>query len=208
LRYELPVLRNERSFLMLEPITLSALSAAALTEGIKFLYEQAGEVLKRWRERKDAAHGGTLQPSSAEPVEVRLPSVFAGQLSAPQIHFEAVERLETQLRGVRHDLSDYIEGIERVDMSNENLLRRIDALRQLLEAIYQQRLTFQGEHRPASGPVVKGSINVGTVAGYAVAVRAKDIKSGEVIAEAESERVEPGGQLTALDVETIGGESS
>jgi hypothetical protein len=201
-------LRKERSFLMLEPITLSALSAVALTEGIKFLYEQAGEVLKRWRERKDAAHGSTLQLPSAEPVEVRLPSVFAGQLSAPQIHFDAVERLETQLWEIRHDLSDYTEGIERVDMSNEHLLRGIDALRQLLEAIYQQRLTFQGEHRPASGPVVKGHIDVDEVAGYAAAVRARIIVSGEVTAEAKSKRVETGGQLTTIDVDTIGGEPS
>jgi hypothetical protein len=193
---------------MLEPITLSALGAVTLTEGIKFLYGQAGEVLKRWRERKDAAHDSALQPQSAEPVEIRLPVVFAGQLSTPQVHFDVVERLGKQLQEVRHDLSDYAEGIEKVDMSNDNLLRRIDVLRQLLEAVYQQRLTFRGERRPASGPAVKGSINVGTVAGYAAAVRAKDIKSGEVIAEVESDRVEPGGQLTAIDVDTIGRESS
>ena len=39
---------------MVDPLTLSTIGAVALTEGIKFLYEQAGEVLKRWRERKDA----------------------------------------------------------------------------------------------------------------------------------------------------------
>ena len=195
---------------MLEPLTLSAFGAVALTEGIKFLYAQAGEVLKRWRDRKDAAHGtaSASQPPPAESVDVRLPAVFEGQLSAPQIHFEAVHRLEAQLREGRKDLSDYAEGIEAVDPANDNLLRRIDVLRRLLEAIYQQRLTFQGEHRPASGPVVKGRIDVGEVAGYAAAVRARVIASGQVTGEATSQRVAPEGRFITIDVDTIGGPPS
>ena len=39
---------------MADPFTLGAVGAVVLTEGIKFLYGQAGEALKRWRERKAA----------------------------------------------------------------------------------------------------------------------------------------------------------
>jgi len=46
---------------MIDPLTISAIGAVAITEGIKFLYGQAGELLKRWRERKDAAKDATIQ---------------------------------------------------------------------------------------------------------------------------------------------------
>ena len=46
---------------MSEPLTLTGVGVVVLTEGIKFLYAQAGESLKRWRERnrdaKTAAAG-------------------------------------------------------------------------------------------------------------------------------------------------------
>ena len=39
---------------MPDPVTLAAVGGFALTEGIKFLYGQAGEALKHWQERKKA----------------------------------------------------------------------------------------------------------------------------------------------------------
>jgi len=60
------------------------------------LYGQAGEALKRWRERKAAG-----KDADVEPVEVKLPSVaFVGQLERPQLHLDAVGLLEQELRGV------------------------------------------------------------------------------------------------------------
>jgi hypothetical protein len=35
-------------------ITLAVVGTAALKEGVKFLYGQAGELLKRWREKREA----------------------------------------------------------------------------------------------------------------------------------------------------------
>jgi hypothetical protein len=190
---------------MVDPLTITAIGAVAITEGIKFLYGQASEILKRWRERKDAAKDASTQLNKTESVDVKLPSVFEGQLSAPYIHFDAVERVEEQLRGLRKDLSDYADGIELVDVKDANLLQRVDALRQLLEAVYQQRITFKGEQRPPSGPVVEGRIDVEEVAGYAAAVRARHIVGGTVRAEANARRVEPGGQVLGVDADTIGG---
>jgi len=126
-------------------------------------------------------------------------------LSAPHSHFDAVERVEEQLRELRKDLSDYADGIELVDVKDQNLLKRIDALRQILEAVYQQRITFKGEQRPPSGPVVEGRIDVEEVAGYTAAVRARQIFGGTVRAEANARRVEPGGQVIGVDTDSIGG---
>src|SRR5947199_10744351 len=86
-----------RRQLMVDPLTLSTIGAVALTEGIKFLYEQAGEVLKRWRERKNTVKDASPQQDKTESVDVKLPDVFEGQFSAPQIHFNAVEQVEDPL---------------------------------------------------------------------------------------------------------------
>jgi len=191
---------------MADPITLSALGLVALTEGIKFLYGQAGEVLKRWRERKDAAESEPPQHlTQAEPIEVNLPPIFEGQLIAPQIHFTAVEKVAEPLRELRRDISDYADELEAVNVTDEGLLRKIDALRQLLEAVYQQHLTFKGEQRPPSGPLVKGQINVDEIAGYASAVHAGVITSGEVSGHLTVKRIEEGGQAFGVDVDKIGG---
>lgn len=141
------------------------------------------------------------------PIEIKLPDIFIGQLSAPKIHLDVVAQLEGELREIRKDLADYAEGIEQVDSQNMNLLVKIDALRQVMEAIFQQRITFRGEQRPESGPVVDGRIDVTEVAGYVAAVRARKIVSGSVTAEAKAERVDAGGQFIGVDVDTIGGNS-
>ena len=189
---------------MAEPITLAVVGTIALTEGIKFLYNQAGELLKHWRARRDDAANPAAQSEKIQPTDVRLPLAFEGQLVEPKIHLEALEQLADDLRDTRKELSDYADGIEPVDNKNETLLAKTDALRRLLEAVYQQRITFKGEKRPSSGPLVEGHIDVKQVAGYASAVRAKKIASGTVIADAKAERVEPGGQFIGVDVDSVG----
>lgn len=188
---------------MVDPLTLSAIGGAAVTEGIKFLYAQAGEVLKRWREQKEAAKNTTKLHDQTEPITIKLPAILEGQLITPEIHFDAVERLEEQLREVRRSLSDFADGTETVDLTDEHLLRSVDALRRILEVVYQQRLTFKGEQRLPSGSMVVSNINVEDVAGYVAAVRARRI-GGDVRVEAQTKRVEPGAQFIGIDTDTIG----
>jgi hypothetical protein len=189
---------------MADPLTLTAVGAVALTEGIKFLYQQAGEALKRWRERKAAG-----QSTAVESVEVQLPSgAFAGELERPQLHLEAVERLEQDLRDLRAAVADYAQGIDDVDPGNEQLLQTADALRQAMEAVYGQRITFRGEPRSPSGPLAVGEANVDEVRGYVGGLRARKIISGSAAGRVAAKRVESGGQAIGLDVGTIGAEAS
>jgi Bacterial Ig-like domain len=164
-------IRDDEEDYIVEPITLAAVGTVALTEGIKCLYAQAGEVLKCWRERREAAESSVASPDDTAHMDIKLPGAFEGQLSEPKIYFDAVERLHRDLRETRNDLADYAQDIEKVDNSNEDLLAKTDVLRRLLEAVLQERITFKGEQRPPSGPIVQGSIDVGEVAGYAAAVR-------------------------------------
>ena len=189
---------------MADPLTLTAVGAVVLTEGIKFLYQQAGEVLKRWRERKDAGKSATT-----EPAEVELPSTaFDGQLERPQVNLEAVERLEQDLRDLRAAVADYAQGIDNVDPRNEQLLQTTDALRHAMEAVYGQRITFLGEPRAASGPSAVGEANVDEVLGYVAGLRASKIVGGSVTGRVTAKRVEAGGQAIGLDVGTIGPDDS
>lgn len=188
---------------MADPFTLGAVGAVVLTEGIKFLYGQAGEALKRWRERKAAGKNADV-----EPVEVELPSdAFAGQLERPQLHLDAVGRLEQELRDLRAAVADYAQGIDEVDPGNAELLGTADALRQAMEAVYGQRITFAGEPRPPSGPGVAGEANVDDVLGYVAGLRARKIIGGSVTGRVTAKRVGPGGQAIGLEVDTIGPES-
>jgi hypothetical protein len=190
---------------MPEPITLAVVGSALLSEGVKFLYSQAGDILKRWRERKEAAAEGEAQSSEgAEPVGTQFPPIFEGTLTRPVIHFDAVERTEGELRDLRRALSDYAEGIENVDHNDEELLETTDALRRILEVVYRQRITFKGEQRAESGPLVEGEVDVDQVAGYAAAVRARTIDSGRISGRLRATRVEAGGSAIGVDLDTIG----
>jgi hypothetical protein len=191
---------------MAEPITLALVSSVVLTEGIKFLYAQAGEILRRRREKIDAAEGDPAQPNVTDRVDIELPDAFDGQLSEPKINFDALDRLGNELLETRESLSKYAEGFENVDSNDEDLLAKTDALRRLLEAVLQERITFKGEQRSPSGPVVEGHIDVDEVAGYAAAVRSTKITGGRTEAEAKAKRVEPGAEFIGVDADEIGGE--
>jgi len=199
---------------MTDPLTLAALGAVALTEGIKFLYNQASELLKRRRERKKAAdEAAAAQAQHAEPaappapVEVAAPPVVEGELAPVTVDDDALDRLAEQISGLRHDLGRYVDDTDPapVDPSDERLVATVDALRQAIEAVWGQRITFRGERREPSGPVVRGVIDVDSVAGNAAAVRA-----GRIVGDATVEgtvragRVERGGAVTGVEADTIG----
>jgi hypothetical protein len=182
-----------------DPFSSAALGGVVLTEGIKFLYQQAGEVLKRWREQRERgtalAEHATLHPPDG---------LFEGTVAPVEPRDDQAQHLEQELRETRRLLADYAEGIEVPKPGDRLVAEQVDALRRLLEAVYGQRITFRGEQRLPSGPMVIGEIDVKQVAGDAAAVRVKLMNSGEVRASAKAERVEEGGRLSALEIDNIG----
>ena len=190
---------------MPDPITLAAIGTLAVTEGVKFLYNQAGELLKYWREKKKAAAtpAGSAAP---KPPEVKLPEVFEGQLLSPKVHDDVLDRVQQNISDIRKELSEYADGVQEIEPTNEALLAQVDALRQLIEAVYQQRITFKGEeNRGPSGPVAEGTIDVGEVEGYAAAVRARNFTGGRLKGDAYADKVKSGGTLVGVDLENVGG---
>jgi hypothetical protein len=74
--------------------TLAALGATALAEGIRFLYGQATEILKRRAERKAGKEVHQTLP-------VETPEVVAGELTAAKPDWAVVERLQ-------HDIEEQL----------------------------------------------------------------------------------------------------
>lgn len=184
---------------MTDPMSAAVLGAAALTEGIRFLYDQAGEVLKRWREKRDSgkAEAGTAMLRPPE-------GLLAGTVEPVEPQDDVADSLRRELSEARKALTEYIDGIEVARPGDQHVAVQMDALRRLLEAVYGQRLTFRGEDRPPSGPLVTGEIDVEQVAGDAAAVRATKVVSGEVRGVAKAARVEKGGRLTGVEVDGVG----
>jgi hypothetical protein len=134
---------------MVDPLSLTAVGAIALTEGVKFLYAQAGELLKYRRERKQAP-------------ELRPPAdVLAGSVEPAPPNDERLEELAPALADGWNALATYAQGIEEIDPSDPELRRRVDDLRRALEVVYGQRITFQGETRPPSGPLIENEVRAG-----------------------------------------------
>jgi len=178
----------------MEPVTLALVGTTVLTEGIKFLYAQAGEVISRWRQRRD------------EPVPVPADAPLEGTLKPVTVDPAAMERLEGEIVKLRRALTPYLDDVapEPVDPDNPNLIEVTDGLRRSLEAVLRQRIRFKGEAGNPSGPLVEGEVNVDDVLGYVAGVRARSIEGGQVKGTAKAKRVGPGGTLTSVDADRIG----
>ena len=191
---------------MPDPATLALASVGkfALTEGVKFLYAQAGELLKWWRERKAGKRDDDAAKPAAEEVRVEAPSVIEGGAFEARPNVEALGRLEGELRALRGDLLEYVEGVDAGDRTNPAFLGRVDALRRALEVIYRHPLTFTGEERADSGPSVDVSIDAASVAGYITGVRARELAGGSVSSKMRFGRVESGADITGVDLDVMG----
>lgn len=131
--------------------SLGNTAALVLGEGVKFLYEQATELLRRRRDRKDHPAEGR----SDAPPPVTVPeNLLQGQLSLSNVDDGALERYEVQLAELRRALSDYADDIRPIVHSDVQLLTAAEAIRGLLEIIYGRRITFAGEQREISGSLL------------------------------------------------------
>lgn len=180
---------------MTDPLTLTAVGSTVIAEGIKFLYGQAAEAVKRWRERKDAYVPAKTVATKAVP-----PPVFEGHLEPLEFHLDEIGVLEQPLLKLRSALTEYVDGLAGINAGDREAYEVLDAFRRSMEAVYQQRLTFMGEQRAPSGPVIEGVIDVETVAGVATGVEARLITGGRIVGRAKSVRVEEGGALSGVVV--------
>ena len=166
---------------------MAALGSAALSEGIKFLYSQAAEALKRWRDRQD-------RNATREPSPRPTPPVFTDNAGSLAFHLDKVEALEEPLGKLMHSLADYGAGNKPVNPGNSDLVAAIDALRLAMEQVHQHAFTFKGEQRSGSAPGLTASI--GSLIGAAIAPEAGQARSDA----AASGRPEAGEEPSLLGI--------
>jgi hypothetical protein len=177
-------------------ITLAAVGMAAITEGIKFLYGQASELLKWRREKRKAAEGAQAAPSP-QPTLMPRPDVFEPGPAQPSVDEGTLERFAKPMGELCKELYDIVAGYTEVDPGDAALLTRVDALRKALEVVTGQPLTFRGETHPDEGPVIRGEVHVNQVLGYAAGVAAGTI-TGKVTVEGKVVADEVGSGATAI----------
>ncbi|NDU74602.1 hypothetical protein GWI34_18475 [Actinomadura sp. DSM 109109] len=136
---------------MVEPVTLAFVSGTVLAEGIRFLYDLAGDFIVQ-RRAKGAAGDG----DGARAVDVTLPpETFAGQIGTVVVPDRAVAAAETTLLDGREQVSRYVDGTVAADAADPDVQRRVETLRQALESLLGRRITFVGEDREPSGVEIK-----------------------------------------------------
>jgi hypothetical protein len=177
---------------MADPVTLTVLGAFAATEGIKFLYGQASEVLKTWRERRKAATADELV------VPVVATEVLDGEPTGASVDAELVEREQKAFIQLAGSLSPYAQGLAEIDLTDEELAEQAGRLRALLEAAYGQRFTFRGEQRDRTGTRVSVRQVLGEVAGTAVGVEADIAAGAEISVEQQADKVTKEGSVTGF----------
>jgi hypothetical protein len=175
----------------MDTLSINSLGGETLQLGLRFLYSQAGELLKRRRERRDESSESQISPGPGVDVLARPPSSLAPD-------FAALGKLEPQIRELRSLLSDYADEIEVVDPKNTSLIEVTQALRKTLEVVLRCDLTFRGERRERPALDVESQVDVGEVAGYVTGVLARAVGEGRIRSRVSVDSVQRGGSVTGV----------
>ena len=114
---------------------LSALTGTAITEGVKFLYQQAGEILSAWRARRhDKAAPPPLALDAPEGVEATTPRPLA---DPPD---EQTVELLAELRGLVEPICG-----GQIDAAAPASRAAADQLRDVIESVLRTPVRLAGE---------------------------------------------------------------
>ncbi|MFF8711799.1 hypothetical protein ACF07T_10190 [Streptomyces sp. NPDC015184] len=185
----------------MEPITLAVLSSVVLTEGVRFLYEQAGELLQRRRDRDGADDAEGVGAGDPVTLDVTGPGLFPATVEPVRADTEVVQRFRADLTAFWQVLAPYANGITDIDPEDRTLLETADAVRNILEAVYGRRLTFAGETRTERELAVSGRVRAEEIAGDVAGVRARGVNSGRVEGSVVAGTVARGGTVSGVEIQ-------
>jgi len=176
-----------------DPFDMAMVAGSALPAAFTFLFAQLETLLARRRE-------GRTQ--HAELTADQVPGELVGTLSLPLQPDEALlQERARELETYLHVLRTYAQDPSRVSPSDEALMAVLGQVRGALEEIHGQRLTFLGEDRPRSGPLVAGQYKV--VSGDLVGMDASDAIRGDVRVEHDVGIIMPGGKVIGMSAPVI-----
>jgi hypothetical protein len=176
---------------------LTGVENAALVEGIKFLYQQAAEVLNAWRARRGDRQAPP--PSVVEPPG----AVLVGHLRP------LPDPASPDMADTLQELKDLVEPVKDGVVGPEAIAAReaVARLRELLEVIVASPITFAGEP-PRTVDVSDIGVVVQRVTGQVRGVHADLAKvQGPAAIRAVRVRggdVDSGGEVTGVDLTLTG----
>ena len=191
---------------MLFPFT--GVEASALTQGISFFYSQAGELLRRRRDRADASR--TLEKANPvapgqEQLVIDVPRALGGLVLHVTPDPVITDARAAELLRLCAALSNYVNGALPVATDDPELTQTVIRLRGALEDIFGRYLTFVGEDRPASGePVIRSRVNADTVRGQLTGVDVREVSRGSVHSELDVGAVEAGAVVNGVRIDKLG----
>ena len=156
---------------MVDPVTLTVLGSWTAAEGIKFLYGQAGELIKTWRENRKSAEA---------KVPIKESPALEGAPNSDTANLAVVDQEHRALADLSDALAPYVKDPSAIDLRDPDLAATVGQLRAVLEAVYGQRFTFHGEQREPTGTRVTVSQILGGADGTVTGVEA-DLESSAAI---------------------------
>lgn len=183
---------------MADPITLTTVGVTALSEGVKFFYAQAGELIRRWLDARKQ------RPQTVERLQVALPEALGGEALQFALDVAVLDEVGEPLRSLRQLLSEYSDGIRAISREDRGLLETVDRMRKILEVVYRRELTFAGEDCTGSGPIVHGSLDAAVILGKAAAIRADYVRGGHISGTVTADTLASTSDVVAVEVKTVG----
>lgn len=182
---------------MTDPLALSTLGGQLASEGIKFLYGQAAEVLRAWRERRSRATRGEAVPPRLV-VPIMASEVLDGTPGEAVVDTAVLERETAALVRLAGGLAPYAQGLADLDPTDVDVAEQANQMRAVLEAVYGQRFTFRGEQRDPTGTQVTVTQVLGQVGGAVLGAQGDVAPGAGVDVRQQATTVEPGGSVTGF----------
>lgn len=171
----------------MEPILMTA-AGLALAEGVKFLYQQAGEFLKTWRARR--------RDDSSPPPKVLSPPPGVTVGKADPLPDPPSREAEDTLQELHELLEPVVDGTLPVE--DEAARKAVAALRQVLETVLRAPITIGGEQPRATPVEADVTVVVQDVAGEVAGIRG-ELQAAISRVRVEAGDVQPGGSVTGID---------
>lgn len=174
--------------MIVDPLSFPVLAGAALSQAFGFLFGRLAHVLD------------SRDEDTNEPEQLEVPPVVSGELGLVTAARAVVEAHLPEIQELVGTLSVYDRKPERLDGQDAAARAALARARSLLEQIYGQRITFNGEQRPASGVRVEQRMKV--VTSEVTAVTGSRIRSADVTQDINE--VRPGGSIIGVHGDDIG----
>ncbi|HEY1573888.1 MAG TPA: hypothetical protein VGG05_21270 [Pseudonocardiaceae bacterium] len=184
---------------------LELVVATALAEGIKFLYGQGAELLRSWRERRQAGRVSAQDLAGGTPPE----GLFDGTPTFTRPDPDVLAHRATALAELltQPALIGVLSLGDPADPSNDEQVKALAALRAVLEEIYGERLTLVGEpDRPKAGElVVRGRATAEQVYGVLAGVIARNVLGADIYGTADTKFAGPDSRVAGVVLDNSGG---